>query len=132
MLLEQEKAQRRLPCLYLYAHGLEVCIICKNILSFWAEEWSENLIHNVEILHFAALRSEWQGSMKRLIFITKFTKYWWNDFIFEFYKEHHRCSMKFTGFSIYTFRKIFLFIQRFLALLRFVQNEKVMFSTFGL
>ena len=24
MLLEQEKAQRRLPCLYLYAHGLEV------------------------------------------------------------------------------------------------------------
>ena len=41
MLLEQEKAQRRLLCLYLYAHGLEVCITCKNILSFWAEEWSE-------------------------------------------------------------------------------------------
>ena len=44
MLLEQEKAQRRLLCLYLYAHGLEVCITCKNILSFWAEEWSEKSV----------------------------------------------------------------------------------------
>ena len=67
----------------------------------------ENLFLHVEILHFAALRSEWQGSMKRIIFITKFTKYWWNDFVFKFSKEHHRCSMKYTVFSIYTFRKSF-------------------------
>ena len=92
----------------------------------------ENISLHKEILHYAALRSEWQGSMKRIIFITKFTKYWWNNFVFKFSKEHHRCSMKFTGFSIYTFRKIFLFIKRFFTLLRFVQNDRVMFCNYGL
>ena len=132
MLLEQEKAQLRLLCLYLYAHGLEVCITCKTFCHFERKNEAKNLFLDVEILHFAALRSEWQGSMKRIIFITKFTKYWWNDFVFKFSKEHHRCSMKYTDFSIYTFKKIFLFIKRFFTLLRCVQNDKVMFSTFGL
>ena len=67
----------------------------------------ENLSLHKEILGFVALRWERQGSMKWLIFITKFTKYWWNDCVFEFSKEHHRCFMKYTVFSIYTFRKSF-------------------------
>ena len=58
MLLEQEKAQRRLLCLYLYVHGLEVCITCKTFCHFERKNEAKNLIHNVEILHFAALRSE--------------------------------------------------------------------------
>ena len=62
--------------------------------------------------------------MKRIIFITKFTKYWWNNFVFKFSKEHHRCSMKYTGFSIYTFRKIFFFMKRFFTMMRFVQNDR--------
>ena len=66
--------------------------------------------------------------MKRLIFITKFTKYWWNDCVFEFSKEYHRYSMKFTGFSIYTFRKIFFFMKRFFTMLRCVQNDRALWS----
>ncbi len=92
----------------------------------------ENLFLYKKILGFSALRSEWQESMKRLIFITKFTKYWWNDCVFKFSKEHHRCSMKYTGFSIYTFKKIFLFIKRFFTMLRFIQNDRVMFCNYGL
>ena len=58
MLLEQEKAQLRLLCLYLYVHGLEVCITYKTFCHFERKNEAKNLFHNVEILHFAALRSE--------------------------------------------------------------------------
>ena len=58
MLLEQEKAQLRLLCLYLYAHGLEVCITCKTFCHFERKNEAKNLFLDVEILHFAALRSE--------------------------------------------------------------------------
>ena len=58
MLLEQEKAQRRLLCLYLYAHGLEVCIICKTFCHFERKNEAKNLSLDEKILHYAALHSE--------------------------------------------------------------------------
>ena len=113
-----------------------------------------NLFHYEEILHYAALRSEWHGSVFYLrlgiwiifetqrffyshyvfkgaklakfirfeavgkmirdtrcelrgvsISITKFTKYRWNDVVFEGSKKHRRCSGKCTGFSVYVCRK---------------------------
>ena len=58
MLLEQEKAQRRLLCLYLYAYGLEVCTTYKTFCHFERKNEAKNLFLDVEILHYAALRSE--------------------------------------------------------------------------
>ena len=58
MLLEQEKAQRRLLCLCIYAHGSEVCITYKTFCHFERKNEAKNLFLDVEILHFAALRSE--------------------------------------------------------------------------
>ena len=58
MLLEQEKAQRRLLCFYLYAHGLEVCITYKTFCHFERKNEAKNLFLDEKILHYAALRSE--------------------------------------------------------------------------
>ncbi len=58
MLLVQEKAQLRLLCLYLYAHGLEVCITCKTFCHFERKNEAKNLSLDEKILHYAALRSE--------------------------------------------------------------------------
>ena len=54
MLLEQEKAQRRLLCLYLYAHGLEVCITYKTFCHFERKNEAKNLFLDEKILHFGA------------------------------------------------------------------------------
>ena len=58
MLLEQEKAQLRLLCLCLYAHGLEACITCKTFCHFERKNEEKNLFLDVEILHYDALHSE--------------------------------------------------------------------------
>ena len=106
--------------------------------------WSWNILLFEKILHYAALRSEWHGSVFYLrlgiwiifetqrffyshyvfkgaklakfiryeagwklmwdevrntsISITKFTKYRWNDGVFEGSKEHRRCFGKRTVF----------------------------------
>ena len=127
-----------------------------------------NLFHYEEILHYAALRSEWHGSVFYLrlgiwiifetqrffyshyvfkgaklakfirfeagwklmwdevrdasISITKFTEMGWNDCVFERTEEHWklwRCEVE-----------IFFFMKRFFTMLRFVQNDTVLFFTY--
>ena len=58
------------------------------------------------------------------ISITKFTELWWNDGVFEGSEEHWklwRCEVE-----------IFCFLKRFFTLLRFVQNDRVLFCSHGL
>ena len=124
--------------------------------------WSWNILLFKEILHYAVLRSEWHGSVFYLrlgiwiifetqrffiipiflrkqswrnsfamklcgncIFsITKFSEMWWNDGAFEDSEEHWklwRCEVE-----------IFCFLKRFFTMLRFVQNDRVLFCSHGL
>ena len=121
--------------------------------------WSWNILLFEEILHYTALHSEWHGSVfysrlgfwiifetqrlfiipiflrkqswrnsfalklcRNCIFsITKFSEMWWNDDVFERTKEHWklwRCEVE-----------IFFFMKRFFTMLRFVQNDTVLFFT---
>ena len=63
----------------------------------------------------------WDEVRDASISITKFTKYRWNDGVFEGSEEHWklwRCEVE-----------IFCFLKRFFTLLRFVQNDRVLFCT---
>ena len=54
----------------------------------------------------------WDEVRNTSISITKFTKYRWNDVVFEGSKKHRRCSGKCTGFSVYVCRKELILLQR--------------------
>ena len=130
----------------------EMFWMCSEVVKLWSCEdvkmWFWNILLYEEILHYAVLRSEWQGYIfywwleicfnGRIVFesqrffyshyvfkgaklakfirfeagwkvclfsITKFTKYRWNDCVFEHTEEHRRCCGKCTSFSVYACRK---------------------------
>ena len=155
--------------------------------SWWVvKTWSWNILLYEEILHYAVLRSEWQGYVfcsrlricfsggiffesQRFFFLNYFLSElsWRNSFAMKrcgegwrmkdegwgmrdagwgmrvFYHKVHGDMVKWLrfwrlwgtsemfwkghGFSIGKCRKIFSFMKRFFTMLRFVQNDRVMF-----
>ena len=89
------------------------------------------------LLYFLRKQS-WRNSfaMKRCgkcvyFSFTKFTEMRWNDCVFERTEEHRRCSV--VGYSCEDVKswsrdvEIFYFMNRFFTMLRFVQNDNVLF-----
>ena len=92
----------------------------RNLNYFWNAKifYYSNVFKGAKLAKFIRFEAMWKLGV---FYITKFTENWWNDCVFAGTEEHWklwRCEVE-----------IFCFMKRFFTMLRFVQNDTVLFFT---